>query len=558
VDDEPTDVEPTTAEPATVPAERSRWRVAAAWLTSGLAALLVLVALALPDDFGHLSPLGFLTIPVEALVGVVAVLVLPARARRVAAVVAGALLGLVTLLKLLDLGFSGALARPFDPLSDWPLLASAREFVAESYGGFGAAVALVVVVLLAVAVPALTALAVLRLSRVVAERRAAAWRAAAVVGVGWVVLAVVGVQAVPGVPLAAWNTSKVTVTHLTQIPVGVQAGQLFHRQLAVDAYRDTPAGKLVNGLRGKDVVLVFVESFGRSAVEDPAIAPPVDALLDAGTQRLAADGFAARSAFLTSSTYGGGSWYAHSTLQSGLWINGQRDYNEFVASNRLTLTGAFHRAGWRTVAVMPANNRDWPEGAVYGYDQVYDSRTLGYKGRLFAFSSTPDQYTLSAFQRLERARPGHQPVMAEIDLLSSHIPWAPVPKLVDWAAVGDGSGYGDSTGVAPESSHDGNGSRVQADYARSVEYAMGSLVSYVETYGDDNLVLVLLGDHQPAQIVTGANASHDVPIAVVARDRAVLDRMSGWGWRDGLNPDPHAPVWRMDSFRDRFFAAFGS
>jgi hypothetical protein len=552
-----TDAAP-TAQPATVPTERSRWRVVAAWLTSGLAAIFVLAALVLPDDFGHLSPIGFLTIPVEALVGVVAVLVLPARARRVAAVVAGAVLGVVTLLKLLDLGFSGALARPFDPLSDWPLLGSAREFVAESYGGFGAAVAVVVVLLLAVGVPALTALAVLRLSRVVADRRTAAWRAVAVVGAGWVVLAVVGVQVVPGVALAAWNTSDVAFTHLAQIPVGLRAGQAFHRQLSVDAYRNTPAGKLVTGLRGKDVVLVFVESFGRSAVEDPAIAPPVDALLDAGTQRLSAAGFTARSAFLTSSTYGGGSWYAHSTLQSGLWINGQRDYTEFTASNRLTLTGAFHRAGWRTVAVMPANNRDWPEGAVYGYDQVYDSRTLGYKGRLYAFSSTPDQYTLSAFQRLERERPGHQPVMAEIDLLSSHAPWAPVPKLVDWAAIGDGSGFGSTGDGSPQEADVGGGARVRADYARSVEYAMGSLVSYVERYGDDNLVLVLLGDHQPAPIVTGANASHDVPIAVVARDRTVLDRMSGWGWRDGLNPDPHAPVWRMDAFRDHFFAAFGS
>jgi hypothetical protein len=194
---------------------------------------------------------------------------------------------------------------------------------------------------------------------------------------------------------------------------------------------------------------------------------------------------------------------------------------------------------------------------VYGYDQVYDSRTLGYKGRLFAFSSTPDQYTLSAFQRLERARPGHQPVMAEIDLLSSHIPWAPVPTLVDWAAIGDGSGYGDTTGVAPESSRNGNGSRVQADYARSVEYSMGSLISYVETYGDDNLVLVLLGDHQPATIVSGSDPTHDVPISIIAHDPAVLRRISGWGWQDGLRPARGGPVWPMSAFRNRFLDAYG-
>jgi hypothetical protein len=70
-------------------------------------------------------------------------------------------------------------------------------------------------------------------------------------------------------------------------------------------------------------------------------------------------------------------------------------------------------------------------------------------------------------------------------------------------------------------------------------------------------VLVLLGDHQPASIVTGPAASHDVPITILSRDTAVMDRTSSWGWVDGMLPDPDAPVWRMDAFRDRFLTAFG-
>jgi hypothetical protein len=78
----------------------------------------------------------------------------------------------------------------------------------------------------------------------------------------------------------------------------------------------------------------------------------------------------------------------------------------------------------------------------------------------------------------------------------------------------------------------------------------------VQTYGDDNLVLVFLGDHQPASFVAGDDAGKDVPVTIVARDRAVLDRIAGWGWQDGLRPDPQAPVWPMESFRDRFLTAF--
>ena len=87
---------------------------------------------------------------------------------------------------------------------------------------------------------------------------------------------------------------------------------------------------------------------------------------------------------------------------------------------------------------------------------------------------------------------------------------------------------------------------------------MSTLTSYVQTYGTDNLVLVFLGDHQPAPVVSGEGASRDVPITIVAHDPAVLDRIAGWGWQDGLNPGAQAPVWRMDAFRDRFLTAFGS
>jgi hypothetical protein len=99
--------------------------------------------------------------------------------------------------------------------------------------------------------------------------------------------------------------------------------------------------------------------------------------------------------------------------------------------------------------------------------------------------------------------------------------------------------------------------RVRTDYRTSIEYSLDSLISYVETYGGDNLVLVFLGDHQPAPIVVGDGASRDVPITIVAHDRAVLDRVSGWGWQNGLKPGPQAPVWRMDAFRDRFLTTFG-
>src|SRR5262249_7525649 len=138
-------------------------------------------------------------------------------------------------------------------------------------------------------------------------------------------------------------------------------------------------------------------------------------------------------------TFGGGSWLAHGTLLSGLWTDNQKRFNELEASNRFLLTGAFQRAGWRTVGIMPGVTSPWPTAGFYHYDQIYDAAHLGYHGPNFSSATMPDQYTLSAFERDERAKPNRPPLMAVIPLVSSHAPWFPLPRPVDWSAVGDGS-----------------------------------------------------------------------------------------------------------------------
>jgi hypothetical protein len=104
----------------------------------------------------------------------------------------------------------------------------------------------------------------------------------------------------------------------------------------------------------------------------------------------------------------------------------------------------------------------------------------------------------------------------------------------------------------------GDHDQVRGAYGQSIEYSLNALFSFVQHYGNDDLVLVVLGDHQPSTIVTGLHPklSHDVPVSVIAHDPAVLDRIAGWGWEDGLRPGPQAPVWPMSAFRDRFLTAF--
>ena len=171
----------------------------------------------------------------------------------------------------------------------------------------------------------------------------------------------------------------------------------------------------------------------------------------------------------------------------------------------------------------------------------------------------PDQYVLAALQRLELAKPDRRPVFAEVDLVSSHAPWTRIPQLIDWSAVGDGSVFHRiPVDQAKKAELWSDSERVRAAYGRSIEYTLNALFSFVQHYGDDDLVLVVLGDHQPWTIVSGEEPSHDVPISIIAHDPAVLDQIAGWGWEDGMRPGPQAPVWPMNAFRDRFLSAFGS
>ncbi|MEV4657094.1 sulfatase-like hydrolase/transferase [Micromonospora sp. NPDC049301] len=538
-------------------AGRGPARRAAGALGSVLAVLLVFAVLVGPDRLGLLTPGAFLRIPLEGLLVAALLLALPAQPRRVVVAVVGPLLGLLAILKLADLGFRAALDRPFDLVLDWLLLDDAFGFVRDSAGRAGAVGAVIGVVLLVGALLLVLTLALRRLATLLTRHERVATRAVAALTVAWVACAVVGVRIVPGVPVADTGITALVGAHATQVDARLHDRERFSAQIVDDPFRDTPGDELLTGLRGKDVILAFVESYGRDAVEDPELAPQVNAVLDAGTQKLRTAGYEARSGFLTSPTFGGGSWLAHDTLLSGLWTDNEQRHRTLLASDRLTLNGAFRRAGWQTVGVLPAATQPWPEQGFFTYDRYYDAEALGYRGPKFSYAPMPDQYTMSFFQRQVRAS-ADRPVMAEIPLISSHSPWTAVPRMIGWDEVGDGSIYhGSAVGADSGDADDRNTGQIRGGYRQAIAYSLETLISYVQTYGDDDLVLVFLGDHQPSPVVTGEGASRDVPITIVARDPAVLDRVAGWGWQDGLRPGPDAPVWPMDTFRDRFLTAFG-
>ncbi len=545
--------------PPDAPSKRRRVHIVLARIATVLAFLLLWAALVSPNQPRYVTPGTFVRIPIEGLVVVALGLLLPPRWRRILAGVAGAGFAVLTVVKLLDLGFFSELDRPFNPVGDWASFGPAVGVLHDSVGRFWADVAVIVALLLVLSVLVFVTMSAVHVTTLAARHRAWSARAVTALAVVWALCAAFGVQAPGGAGVASATTARLAGTEAHLVRADINDQHTFTADLkSPDRFAITPGKDLLTGLRGKDVVIVFVESYGRVAVQGSFYSPQVDAILKSGTSELQAAGFSSKSAFMTSPTFGGISWLAHSTLQTGLWVDNVQRYGQLTASNRFTLSDAFNRAGWRTVADVPSNEKNWPEGKTfYHYDQLYNGSNVGYAGPQFSYANMPDQYTLAAFQRLELAQP-HSPVMAEIDLVSSHTPWAPLPRMVPEDALGNGSIFngmpqqGQQPAVVWRNAND-----VKAAYGQSIEYSLTALISWLQNVHDKNLVVVALGDHEPATIVSGSGASHDVPVTIIAQDSNVMDRISAWGWQDGLLPNPQAPVWSMDTFRGRFLSAYG-
>jgi phosphatidylglycerophosphate synthase len=527
---------------------------------TGLALVLLWFDLLAPDRVWQFSLVAFVRVPIEMLVLVAVALVLPPWPRRIVATIAGILLSLLAFDKILNMAMYEEVDRAFNPLSDWSSIRPAAGVVRDAIGTTLTNVVLVAIwvgiVLLAGAITAAT----IHVTAVAARHRRGTVRGLVALTAVWGLAAGLSLQLTAGSPVASTSATSLAVSQVHAYQSALSDPRRFGQATrAPDPESTVPASNLLTGLRGKDVIIAFVESYGQVAVRGSSFSPAIDSVDRQQNAKLTSAGWSTQSAWLTSPTFGGISWLAHSTLEAGLWVTSNQRYNELLASQRFTLSDAFRKAGWHTVADDPSDNTTWIPGTTfYHFDQLFNKADVGYKGPRFSYSTMPDQYTLSAFQRNELT-PGHKPVMAEIDLTSSHIPWAPLPAMVPWNKVGNGSIF-DPQPAESESSAQvwRSNNTVKQFYGQSIQYTMTALTSWVTELNDPNLVLIVLGDHQPHTAVSGPGATHDVPISIITRAPSVLKQMSSWHWQNGLLPAPSAPLEPMDAFRNQLLNTFSS
>jgi hypothetical protein len=538
------------------PAAGGKTRSALRLALAGLALHLFLIQ---PNHPAAMTWEAVFVLPLElpVILGVLVALGPGRAARTIRAALVAALL-VIAMLKVADFAMFTALGRGFNPVADLPLAVAGLRLLLGSVGPLLTAAALIAALVAAAGATALLWWATGVWARLDAGRRVARLSGAAAVVFAGLAAAEIGHAMgrwqLPLVPPGAAFTARVGVERVGMARETLAELRAFRAAAATDPH--AARSKLLDRI-DRDVLIVFVESYGRTSFDTPFYAATHRATLAEAEARLRRRGLSMRSGFVRAPTRGGQSWLSHATFANGLWIDDQTRYGAALASGRETLFHIARRSGFRTAAVMPQITLDWPESAFMGFDTILAAKDLGYEGLPFNWVTMPDQYTLAALDRMLRDGEHHRPLFAQVALGSSHAPWVPVPDLVNWEDIGDGRIFDEMarSGDPPDVVWRDR-DRVRAQYRRAVDYAIGTVLDYAARHAGDPPLIVVVGDHQAAGFVA-LDERPDVPVHLIGPDHLVAPA-EDWGWRSGLIPDTGSRVRRMDQMRDMILEAYSS
>jgi len=522
-----------------------------------VAALVFGLVLLAPNHPQSLNLDALRSFPLELVALLLILWLIPGQARwgRVARIGVVALLVLSLIGRLADYATYVAFDRSFNSIVDWNLVNAGWLTLVGSIGWPLALAALVVTLLAIVAVALLLNWAAKVWSELPMHRLVRPWAFVALSISVAITVAEVGFhrQHMAYNPPGEAFTARLAAGDSTQWVSTLHGLKAFNQALEQDAFASETT--LLSRLGANDVLIIFVESYGRSSFDNPFYAQTHVSTLQMAQQRLQQKGLAMRSGWLRAPMIGGQSWLSHATIASGLRIDNQGRYRMLIDSQRPSLYHYAQQAGFQTMAVMPGIRLDWPEAQYFGFDKILDAHNLGYQGQALNWVTMPDQYTLGAFDRLVLDQVPRKPVFAQIALISSHAPWVPIIPLIDWDDIGDGTVFNQwaNQGDSPEEVWRDTG-RVRDQFRQSVDYSLQVALSYAERQDGRSPLIIILGDHEPARFVS-QRPGQEVAMHVIGTPEQIA-AIDAWQWTPGLIPAQDLPVWDMDQFRDQFLNAY--
>lgn len=356
----------------------------------------------------------------------------------------------------------------------------------------------------------------------------------------------------PVVP-SYWQQGVLLVAALSP----AQRARLLPKSSVVETAMQAPRGQALGALAGRDVLVFMLESYGAVVYDEPRAAAALQPRRQELAAAIAASGRHVVSAFVRSPTFGGASDLAHLGLLSGIDLMNPLAHDLLLTTDRPTLMSLFRANGFQTYGVYPAVSWEWPERAYYGYDTYLDGRDLNYRGPDLGYWRIPDQVAFALFDQAHPRAADTPPRFTFFATITSHMPFRPVPPhQPDWPRLLTPQPF-DAADLQRALSEKEEWLDLFPDYVRMFDYTYRWLASFFMQAESRETVYVIVGDHQPVSSVTGESGSWDVPVHVVSRDPALLQRFVALGFHPGLQP-PRPAVGALHEFTGLMLCAFSS
>jgi hypothetical protein len=329
-----------------------------------------------------------------------------------------------------------------------------------------------------------------------------------------------------------------------------------HAHISGAATRAPQFRRPLNRLDHADVHIFIIESYGLTLYDSPRHAEQFIPLAKAFDAAMTRAGLKNYTSVMQSPTFGGASWLAFGTLESGVWLPDQLHYYYLLTSSVTPLATYFNRAGYRSVSVMPGTTLPWPEGDYFGYSHQYYAKDFDYRGPPYGWSPMPDQYVLQTIHARE-VENRNKPLFIRYVLTSTHAPFHRQPRYIeDWDRIGDGSVYHQQKPVTFPNNWPDLTESTEA-YLTAMTYEFTVLQNYLAAAPMTRRSGLFWATISPMHTSPDRSKAL-VPVHVISRSERLLEPFYRAGYTPGIIPRMPPEPKRMDTFLIAFLSAFSS
>ncbi|MDX1413734.1 MAG: hypothetical protein R3293_06055 [Candidatus Promineifilaceae bacterium] len=309
-----------------------------------------------------------------------------------------------------------------------------------------------------------------------------------------------------------------------------------------------------------NIYLVFIESYGSILYKREAFRDSYFSKLEEKQRILQSNGWFTSSALSESTSWGGGSWMAYTSLLFGMRVDNHPQYlslldrfqEEAYPDFGFTLRSLGYRYIRATSLAVELDDEEWQRYVnFFGVDDWIRYRDFDYHGMHYGWGpSPPDQYILSAaHERISKQ--SEDPFFLFLITQNSHYPWRRVPELADdWNTLNDGHAV-----VALFDEQSTPLSVKQDNYIEAISYQLDFLVDFISNQAADDDIFILVGDHQPGY-VSRRSDGFDTPLHIISRDRNFVEAFSAYGFEPELKLNNTRPAIKHEGFYSLFMNVF--